>query len=187
MHLRSRGIVHRDIKLENILVEVDAWNNDGVPKIKLIDFGVATHFHLGKSKNLTEFTGSIHYMAPEVFYGSYDHRCDIWSIGVVLFVLATNRFPFEDRSNKALREAIQLVKARFNKKDKKLRTRATRKFILKFLVKSFTKRANAKAIYFELLLLTTSFQLSNTRAFRHILVPAYSLHATPSSIDEVNN
>ena len=75
-------------------------------------------------------------------------------------------------SDERLREAIQLKQARFKKKEKKHRSKATRRFILKFLHKNFTKRATAKTLYFELLLLTnTTFTLPGTSAYHRIPVP----------------
>lgn len=80
-------IVHRDIKLENILL-------DDVDSIKLIDWGL-----LGKvdGEKLNQRCGSLHYVAPEVIDGSYDEKCDIWSCGVVLYILIANDPPFQGR------------------------------------------------------------------------------------------
>jgi calcium-dependent protein kinase len=63
--------------------------------IKLIDFGASAILSLDKNRKLKEVVGSPYYIAPEVLLGSYDERCDIWSIGVILFTMLAGRPPFE--------------------------------------------------------------------------------------------
>lgn len=77
-HLHSRGICHRDIKLQNILME----HRDYVTaQIKLIDFGFATNY-AGLCPLKTR-CGTPYTTAPEVYRECYDERCDLWSVGVV--------------------------------------------------------------------------------------------------------
>ena len=77
-HLHSVNICHRDIKLQNILLESDSWEG---AQVKLIDFGNSWRFKPGK--NMTKIVGTTYTAAPEVLRESYDERCDVWSIGVV--------------------------------------------------------------------------------------------------------
>jgi calcium-dependent protein kinase len=88
-HLHSRGICHRDIKLQNILME----HRDYVTaQIKLIDFGFATHY-VGLCPLKTR-CGTPYTTAPEVYRESYDERCDLWSVGVVTYILLSGYRPF---------------------------------------------------------------------------------------------
>jgi calcium-dependent protein kinase len=87
-HIHSRGICHRDIKLENIMIESKQYG----AQIKLIDFGLGTRF-IG-ALPLKTVCGTPMTMAPEVHRKAYDERCDVWSAGVVCFWLLAGKNPF---------------------------------------------------------------------------------------------
>jgi hypothetical protein len=80
-----KNIVHRDIKPENMVF----GSEDNEDDIRLIDFGLSTI--LKDRKYMDKKCGSAFYLAPEVLKGQYDSKCDIWSLGVVLFVMITGR------------------------------------------------------------------------------------------------
>lgn len=89
-HIHSRGIAHRDIKLQNILIDC---NNDRIAQIKLIDFGYGSRY-VGNLPMKTK-CGTPYTTAPEVIRENYDERCDVWSVGVVLYIMLCGRRPFE--------------------------------------------------------------------------------------------
>jgi calcium-dependent protein kinase len=100
-YLHSIKIIHRDIKPENILVENKVKNNDNeMVNIKLIDFGASNYYE--ESKKLTLKVGSPYYIAPEVIKKYYDQKCDLWSCGVMMYILLVGYPPFTGNSQKEL-------------------------------------------------------------------------------------
>ena len=89
-YCHGMDIVHRDLKPENILIVKRAKNN--CHPIKIIDFGTAKIFNKEKSEHL--LIGSAYYIAPEVLQRNYTEKCDIWSCGVIMYILLTGRPPF---------------------------------------------------------------------------------------------
>ena len=102
-YLHSNNIVHRDLKPENIMLTQKPKN--GNYQIKLIDFGTAKIFKPGKKMN--KFIGTSYYIAPEVLKERYDEKCDVWSCGVILYILLCGYPPFNGNSNVDIFHAIQ--------------------------------------------------------------------------------
>ena len=96
-HMHSRGIAHRDIKLENFV-----FKGTGDQKvIKLLDFGLSKKFIVDNKRiRLFKILGTPNYVAPEVLTGDYDEKCDIWSAGILLLYLLTKKFPYKNYDNK---------------------------------------------------------------------------------------
>jgi len=93
-HCHQNGICHRDIKLQNILLETRTSD----AQVKLIDFGNAKRFSTIKGADAPSFrtiAGTTYAMAPEVFRKDYDEKCDVWSLGVVAFIMLCGHKPFE--------------------------------------------------------------------------------------------
>lgn len=92
-YLHSRGVVHRDLKLENFLYE-----SKDTDHLKLIDFGFSHVWEPNTTMALS--CGTLAYVAPEVLKKSYTSKCDLWSTGVILFILLAGYMPFSGAEKK---------------------------------------------------------------------------------------
>lgn len=101
-YYQEQNIVHRDLKLLNILV---TGNDSGVAedlRIKIIDFGNA-FMHSDKKVDLSTNCGTVDFMAPEIIEGTkYDKSCDMWSIGVIAYFLLCGMPPFFAKDDRAI-------------------------------------------------------------------------------------
>ncbi|VEU41030.1 unnamed protein product [Pseudo-nitzschia multistriata] len=104
-YLHANNVAHRDLKYENILFV----NDSPKAEIKLIDFGLSKVYGggvNGKSQTLTEGVGTIYTMAPEVLKGSYTKQADVWSVGVIAYMLLSSQMPFYGRKRQHIVEQI---------------------------------------------------------------------------------
>ena len=107
-YLHLNNIAHRDIKLENILVEQEITSNDEqLINVKLIDFGTSNYVKTENTNYFTVKVGSPFYMAPEVLNKKYNNKCDIWSCGVIMFMLLRGHPPFKGENQEELFKSIQ--------------------------------------------------------------------------------
>lgn len=92
--------MHRDLKPENLLLDKDTDQ----PKIKIIDFGTSQVFDA--EKKMSQKFGTPYYIAPEVLKKSYTEKCDLWSCGVILYILLCGYPPFNGANDKQIIEAV---------------------------------------------------------------------------------
>ena len=108
-YLDKKGICHRDLKCENILL--DQWEN-----VKLGDFGFARY--IGPTEKSKTHCGSRAYVAPEILLDKdyLGRPADVWSIGIILYVSGTGHFPFDDRDHEKMLKEMLNHRIRFSKK-----------------------------------------------------------------------
>lgn len=93
-YLHYKGIVHRDLKHENIM-----FASPTSPDVKVIDFGLSKKYASGE--HLRDAVGTVYTMAPELLAGDYGPKIDVWSLGVITFMLLSSSMPFygKDRAH----------------------------------------------------------------------------------------
>ena len=80
--------------------------------MKIIDFGTSTTYD--PNSKMTQTFGTPYYIAPEVLRGSYDYKCDLWSLGVILYILLTGRPPFDGKSDTEIMKNVCVGKVNYN-------------------------------------------------------------------------
>lgn len=88
-YLHDKKITHRDLKCENFLYEDKKGEH-----LRMIDFGFANMVKPGMKSMMTDSCGTLDYMAPEVIRGKYTEKCDMWSLGVIVFMMLAGKAPF---------------------------------------------------------------------------------------------
>mmetsp|Transcript_24023 Transcript_24023/g.55465 ORF Transcript_24023/g.55465 Transcript_24023/m.55465 type:complete len:806 (-) Transcript_24023:2-2419(-) len=111
--LHGRGVVHRDLKLENILIASETRDGQYVLyRVKITDFGLSKAIGSGLIEAHHSVVGTRRYAAPEILTGgTYDFRVDLWSLGVVLYILLVGRYP-HDKPTVVKQELIEDVVSR---------------------------------------------------------------------------
>ncbi|KHN02792.1 Calcium-dependent protein kinase 3 [Glycine soja] len=107
LYCHENEVVHRDLKPENILL---ATRSSSSP-IKLADFGLATYIKPGQS--LHGLVGSPFYIAPEGLAGAYNQAADVWSAGVILYILLSGMPPFWGKTKSGIFEVAKTANLRF--------------------------------------------------------------------------
>lgn len=152
-YMHSRGVVHRDLKPENILFEN---NNNGIHSpIKIVDFGLARRY--GESSRsrgeeegepysyyMTTIVGTPYYIAPEVLQKKYDKSCDLWSVGVISYILLCGYPPFNGATSREVHDSVKRGRYYFPAEDWCGTSIVARDFIRRLLQKDANKRMTAE-------------------------------------------
>ena len=133
----KNGIVHRDLKPENILLEDKSRNLE----IKIVDWGYATQ--MKQRERLHEMDGISYYIAPEVLEGDYDEKCDIWSCGVILYILLCGYAPFYGENDKEIYNQVLKGEYDFPKEEWQNVSEEAKNLVQKMLEKDTKKRITA--------------------------------------------
>jgi len=107
-YIHKNNIVHRDLKPENILLDTKKNNI-----IKIIDWGTARFFDKDKNKKMNKISGTPYYIAPEVLFEKYDEKCDVWSCGVIMYILLCGYPPFNGETDNEILAKIKSGKFSF--------------------------------------------------------------------------
>lgn len=86
----TNGVIHRDLKPENFLY----GGADPAAPLKVTDFGLSDFFDAAKQRSFDDVAGSAYYVAPEVLRRKYGPMADLWSCGVMMYILLTGEVPF---------------------------------------------------------------------------------------------
>ena len=188
-YCHEKGIVHRDLKLENILFA----SEDPDSPIKIIDFGFSVL--LGKKptikneekekknsegnndpkkfgfKRLKSKVGTLYYISPEIIKGNYDEKCDIWACGVILYILLTGNPPFSGNTDKEVYNSITQIKYDFDKEKWKNISKYARDLIKNMLTPAknrYTAKQVLASKWFEVKLKNENDKNIDILDYRHI-------------------
>jgi serine/threonine protein kinase len=138
-YLHENDIVHRDIKPENILLESDRVDAD----IRLIDFGLSKR-HAEEEPPMTNPVGTAYYMSPELLKGRYDRSTDLWSIGIVSYILLCGYSPFSGDTDEDIFDSIRRGHIEYHARAWSDKSDEARDFIRCLLRRDPRKRYTAK-------------------------------------------
>mmetsp|Transcript_16981 Transcript_16981/g.26158 ORF Transcript_16981/g.26158 Transcript_16981/m.26158 type:complete len:374 (+) Transcript_16981:675-1796(+) len=143
-HLHENQICHRDLKPENFLFS----DRSEDAEIKLIDFGLSKRFGTEEEKvkkqKMQTIVGTPYYVAPEVLRGKYDKSCDIWSLGIILYILLCGYPPFEGDNDKEIFKNVLNQKLVFDPKDWNNVSKDAKDLITNMLDKNPSTRISAQ-------------------------------------------
>lgn len=135
-YMHSKNFAHRDLKYENILFV----NESPTAEIKLIDFGLSKKYG---DAHLTEGVGTIYTMAPEVLKGKYTEKADMWSIGVVAYMLLSSQLPFYGKKKAQIVQQVMRCQYDFKGRRWKKVSKQAQEFISDLLVLDPEERIDA--------------------------------------------
>ncbi|CAG9326758.1 unnamed protein product [Blepharisma stoltei] len=142
-YLHCKKVVHRDLKPENIILEEN--KNSEALSIKVIDFDSATFFN--REKPMKGLFGTVYYIAPEVINSTYDEKCDIWSLGVIMYILLSGRAPFFGLSEFSILKKVKQGEFSFEGQLWENISESAKDLIRKMLTKDPSQRISANDAY----------------------------------------
>jgi len=137
-YCHNHNIVHRDLKPENLVYETKKKDSN----LKVIDFGTAKDFKPNQKMN--ETYGTAYYIAPEILNQNYTEKCDIWSCGVILYILLSGTPPFPGRDDKEILRKVKTGKYNFDDAVWLNVSDDAKKFIKRMMDMDQNKRINAQ-------------------------------------------
>lgn len=156
LFLHRANIIHRDLKPENILFS----NHEDLTSVKLIDFGLSV-----LERRVEKYrVGSPYYMAPEMIDGNYSKTSDMWSIGVILYLLLTGKHPFDGCDQTQVYKKIQ--RGLYDKK----------------LLKENKWSPEIRDFVQKLLIVNESERMNSDEAFEHKWILKFATQNTPTAI-----
>jgi len=137
-YMHEKDVAHRDIKPENILFET---TDDDSP-IRIIDFGLSRK-HYDCEPPMTNIVGTPYYIAPEVLRRCYTKSADLWSVGIIAYILLCGYPPFNGEDNNAVYDAVRRGRYCFPSAEWSSTSRESRHFIRCLLQKDPSRRMSA--------------------------------------------
>ena len=138
----QKGIIHRDLKPENILIESEEEANKEFFTVKIIDFGTSGKLKNGEMFNLN--VGTPLYISPEVLKNKYNEKCDMWSCGVIMYMMLSGNPPFKGDNDEEIYQAIKEGKYNFDDEKWDEISGEAKDLIKNLLIKDMNKRYSAK-------------------------------------------
>lgn len=139
-YLHSKGVAHRDIKADRIFF----LNKVKDSALKISHFYSATRFKPGQY--FSDPIGLSFYVAPEVLKGNYNEKCDVWSAGVILYILLCGYPPFDGKTEAELKEAILNAECSFDTEEWEAVSDEGKALVSKMLNPDFEKRVTAAEV-----------------------------------------
>mmetsp|Transcript_19588 Transcript_19588/g.45554 ORF Transcript_19588/g.45554 Transcript_19588/m.45554 type:complete len:520 (+) Transcript_19588:208-1767(+) len=141
-YMHENKVCHRDIKPENFLFASPSPIDSEDNLLKVIDFGLSCRFTPGQ--RLTTKAGTACYIAPQCLKGDYDESCDLWSIGVVMYVLLCGYPPFNGRDDASVLKKVKTGKYTFNPREWNQISEDAKELVRMLLQMDPTQRITAK-------------------------------------------
>ena len=169
-YCHEKGVIHRDLKPENILIESSEEKDKEFFHIKVIDFGTC---EILKKKKLTEQIGTSFYIAPEVLKNGYNEKCDLWSCGIILYILLCGSPPFYGKNEKEIFKKILDGNFTFRHKIWNKVSSEAKNLVLKLLQVDPTKRLSAKEaledVWFKNNLSINTLDNKNANSYKYFI------------------